>query len=209
MTAMNALIPMFAQLATQPQIQANFENTAARGIVHTTDAGTSVSKTPVQANWGPDLCDCKPRTKQQMIQYRIGPVVFLRTTKDKARHSESCRYYIRSDHEQQYGLRFRIGTTSRRWTVQAALNYNQAAGSFSVGPTLAFKATVPWDHPAFYTLRSLRFTELSDTRCEDALKSICDMFKNGVGAPTDVNENGETLLHVRLTKKAKKNIRDY
>ncbi|KAK7710109.1 hypothetical protein SLS57_008446 [Botryosphaeria dothidea] len=82
----------------------------------------------------------------------------------------------------------------RKWTIQAILNFNQALGIFSITPTLTFRSVVPDDSPAF-TLLSSAWHSKSLSETESAFQSLARTFQNGIAAPTDMNESGQTLLH--------------
>lgn len=192
---MVGMVPMFTQLSMAQQHQTYLEPINARHRPDNTEVKANTRSSNTAQTPGTALCTCRPRMKRQTSQTRIGPVVLFREKKNSARHSEACPYYTSRDQEHQYGIRFLVGTTSRKWNIRAALNYNQAIGVFSVGPTLAFKAVVPRNNPAFQFINySINCMELVD-RLDHVLPSIMHIFRDGRASPMDMTQDGSTLLH--------------
>lgn len=141
------------------------------------------------------LCRCRAQTKLTERRLRLGPVTLIRTSKSRVGHNESCQYFVPGVHEEAAGLRFQVGTRSRKWNITAALNYNHAVGTLSINPTLLFKVTVPDDHPLFKVTKDIIRGRME---FEAGLQSIRLLFQNDEAAPTDVGEHGLNVLQVSL-----------
>lgn len=195
--------PAFAQMATPPQLLNNAPSALGALTLPNADMPETQSTERHSVSVAKDLdslCGCRPRKHLAKSQYQLGPVVLLSTTEVNSPHRENCPYYFpRRNSQRQFGCTFRIGTASRKWDVKAALNYNFSIGAFSVGPCVAFKATVPWDHPPFALLEDLEHPKNRTTKkVLGATESLQRMFNSGVASPTDVDPSGATLLHVRM-----------
>ncbi|KAH7052409.1 hypothetical protein B0J12DRAFT_699061 [Macrophomina phaseolina] len=192
--------PAFAQMATTPQLLNNAPSVLGTLTLPNADMPETQSTERHSVSVAKDLdslCGCRPRKHLAKSQYQLGPVVLLSTTEVTSPHRENCPYYFpRRNSQRQFGCTFRIGTASRKWDVKAALNYNFSIGAFSVGPCVAFKATVPRDHPPFALLYDLKYPKYNSTeKVLNATESLQRMFNSGVASPTDVDPSGATLLH--------------
>lgn len=130
-------------------------------------------------------------------------MIILRESKTKLRHSHECVYFIPAGSDESVGFKIRLGPCSRCWNVHAALNYNRALGTYSISTSLHFKATVPKNHPTFERMHNLflvREKRSPELPIEETLQSILKMFQEGRASPTDVNSDGNTLLHVRFNE---------
>lgn len=201
---MGFLVPTFAHLAIRPQLQDSIRKVAATPshVLGATQELTQMEKDAmVTSKMRPySCCTCRPRKTSLESRCRLGPLILVYTTETTNRHYENCWFYLPPRATlRQVGLRFQVSTTSRKWDVKAAVNYNSAAGAFSINPTVSFKATVPCDHPAF---RILDVGDLGNDfydksfPCDVLLDSLLHIFRNGKGSPTDIDTSGRTLLKV-------------
>lgn len=173
----------------------SIENEPIASVPHRTDDSASrvVDRGLVSdCNYPSSNCSCRPRKNFLESSFRLGPVVFLRSAEVAQQHRVDCPYYLPPQgSKQQFGFTFRVGTSSRKWDIKTAVNYVFSAGTFSLSPTVTFKATVSWDHPSFSAL--LENKRLSFQRITADLMKI---FGEGRGTPTDTTPSGQTLFHV-------------
>lgn len=91
--------------------------------------------------------------------------------------------------------------------MQAALSMTRGAGGFSISPTLTFSYVVPSGSGAFKLLdfdstfcRDLALNKISpaDIRAEFEIRTqgILRLYQEGQSSPSDVDENGNTVMHV-------------
>ena len=90
--------------------------------------------------------------------------------------------------------------------IRVSITINRGAGGTSISPTLDFARVVPSDSHAFKIVRwneafdegkVENITEL-DKYLRDTLKELELLFRDGNASPHDVDELGNTLLHVRI-----------
>lgn len=186
------MVPTYTQISTRQKFQGSLSNP--------NNIQPEAMLLEVRSDAVP-LCICRRRREREEIVVRVGPVVFHRTRNFSALHSENCPLQGQYKSGLRYGINFHLGTSSRAWSVDAALNFNRALGTFSVGPSLFLRAVVPRNHPSFKkTIEGMRLVrEGGDASIYvDTLWSLLGMFKNGEAAPNDVRSDGSTLVHVSL-----------
>ena len=84
--------------------------------------------------------------------------------------------------------------------LQLAIRITRGAGGFSISPLLTLRGFVRNDSPIFalYDSPDLFRPECNLEEYMDyASARMLQLFADGAGSPYDVNEDGETILHVR------------
>ena len=108
---------------------------------------------------------------------------------------------------------FRIASCGKflAGAVEASISITRGAGGFSISPMLRGARVVPRDSPAFElvcpddVLNIIKWTEATISKSEfdellDAnIHELELLFRAGKASPCDVNLEGNTLLHVRVT----------
>lgn len=196
------MVPILTQMSFSPQPQQIMWNIPSQSRRSQVGLRSSPSEDISLSSSAHSICACTARLRLLRSEHRFGPLIVLRESKTKLRHSHECVYFIHAGSDESVGFKFRLGPCSRCWNVHAALNYNRALGTYSISTTLHFKATVPNDHPAFEKMHHLFFvreTRSPEIPIEETLQSILKMFQDGRASPTDISSDGNTLLHVRLS----------
>ncbi|KAL9130116.1 MAG: hypothetical protein Q9175_007111 [Cornicularia normoerica] len=152
-------------------------------------------------------CSCSTLIRERAANYSIGRVEFFKTSVESCKHSVTCPLYIGIKATTTVGLKMAYYGRLLANTVRATVSVTAGAGGFSISPCLKFRALVPGDSPAFNLLNSERVMyrfgsrPLSQTNeiCkyfESALQQLYELFTDGAASPTDMDEDGRTLLHV-------------
>ena len=152
-------------------------------------------------------CSCATLIRRRDTTYSVGRVDFFKSSVESNNHSVTCPLYIRTEATTTVG--FKMGYYGRLLanTVRATISITTGAGGYTINPCLKLHAIVPKNSPAFrlldfdhckecfLTTRAPRSKEISEY-FENALRQLYELFKDGRASPTDVDESGQTLLHV-------------
>lgn len=152
-------------------------------------------------------CSCSPLTRRRVATYSIGSVEFFKTSMESCKHSTICPFYIGTEATTIVGLKMAYYGRLLANTVRATISITAGAGGFSINPCLNYRALVPSNSPAFSLLnlrelsKGFRSMPLSQTNevCEyfeSILQQLYELFKDKAASPTDIDEDGETLLTV-------------
>lgn len=152
-------------------------------------------------------CSCSTLIRERAATYSIGIVEFFKASVESCKHSVTCPLYIGIKATTTVGLKTAYYKRLLANTVGATVSVTAGAGGYSISPCLKFRALVPRDSPAFNLLDSRRFTDhfrdwpTSQTKevCkyfESTLQQLYELFKDGAASPTDMDEDGRTLLNV-------------
>lgn len=146
---------------------------------------------------------CRPQTTRKRSSRTHGKwfpsetwnVSFFTTN---STHRRGCPAFVESSNA--IGFRFSYCGYLLARTLQASISFTRGAGGFSISPTISFSALVPSDSPLF---RLLEFNFSSKTSAHDMSKSfdvrigqILHLFENCAASPYDVDQDGNTMLHV-------------
>lgn len=194
---MTAMVPILTQFSVSPQPQQIMWNIPSQSRQSQVGLRSSPSEDISAPSSIHSICACKPRLRLLRSEHRVGPLIILRESKTKLCHSHECVYFIPIGSDESVGFKFRLGPCSRCWNVHAALNYNRILSTYSISTSLHFKANVPNNHPTFERMHELFRLWLP---VEETLQSILKMFQEGKASPTDVNSDGNNLLHVSLNE---------
>ena len=124
-------------------------------------------------------------------------------------HHHTCHVSASSSSTTVAKFRMKRCGTFLAGAIEASMSITRGAGGFSISPGLRFAHVVPANNPAFellYRLRDMHFVpgqtisivelELS---LETGVQDLTRLFRDGKASPYDVDLQGNTLLHVRLT----------
>lgn len=148
------------------------------------------------------LCSCRQRRHRSYFAKRYTNFELFHATDTVYRHDDRCLYRLWPQRLYKYGINFSHWSNLLLRGVQASFSITIGAGGQSISPEITFRARVPSDAPAFATLRNL-YCKVSDGESlvpclEPTLQQLAGLFRRGEASVTDVNERGQTLLHVRI-----------
>lgn len=148
-------------------------------------------------------CTCRPRISRKRSNRTHGKW-FPRETWNvsfytaNSSHRRGCPTFLQS--KNAIGLRLSYCGYLLARTLEASISITRGAGGFSISPTISFSALVPSDSPVF---RLLEFNFSSRTSVQDMSRSfngriqqIHHLFETHVASPYDVDQDGNTMLHV-------------
>lgn len=120
-------------------------------------------------------------------------------------HHRDCVLSRESQETKQFGLRIAFGGPLLRGAIHAAMSMTRGSGGFSLSPALTFNYVVPSNTGQFKLLNSslgyaLRWAPAADVRTafEFRRRELLRLYQEGKASPSDVDENGETVMHVSL-----------
>ena len=155
-------------------------------------------------------CSCSTLMQERASTYLIGGVEVFKTSMESSKHSMSCPFHIGTKVTTTVGLKMSYYGKLLANTVRATISITTGAGGFSINPCLKLHARVSKFSPAFELLypdmlhRRFMSTGLSQTNelCnyfESALQQLYELFQDKVASPTDVDQDGYTLITVVQT----------
>lgn len=156
-------------------------------------------------------CTCRALTK-----YRpLGKLKSYRYQKDSAArqwnaatfastlvHRRDCPLFEEAEETKQFGFRVSYSGPLLAGTIQAAMSMTRGSGGFSISPMLAYNPTVSSDAAAFKIL-DIRFgywTPAADMQATFTFRKqeLSRLYLEGKASPRDMDEEGNSVLHVSL-----------
>lgn len=152
-------------------------------------------------------CCCSTLTRERTATYSIGSLKIFKTSVELCKHSTTCPLYIGTEATTTVGLKMSYYGRLLANTVRATMSFTAGAGGFSVSPCLKLRAVVSRDSPAFSLLKSVPSRRPGYRRPQSqtneigeywgsALQQLYKLFKDRAASPTDIDEDGNTLLTV-------------
>lgn len=159
-------------------------------------------------------CTCKLKhnnTYKEIRPTRTWKIVFKRVC---INHHRTCPMFASSASTTTAKIRIANCGAFLAGAVEASISIIRGAGGSAISPILQCARVVPRDSPAFRLVRlkydysnccqSLNGREigsLSEWQChlEINIDQLARMFRDGRASPYDVDLDGNTLLHVRVT----------
>ena len=122
-------------------------------------------------------------------------------------HNESCPLYSECEQENVLRLNLSYRGTLLAATVMATFTMTRGAGGCSISPGLSYSRVVPSDAPAFALLK-IKINEMGPTKelqvCFDRrIRQLSRLYSEKEALPHDVDEYGNTVLHVSDGKVAR------
>ena len=120
-------------------------------------------------------------------------------------HRTDCPLCWGSQEVRRFGLKISAPRWLLRRTIEAAMSITRGSGGFSISPMLAFNNIVPSNTGPF---KILDLDPLNSHSCctatlETVLRhdrqQLSRLYREGKASPRDIDEHGNTVLHVRLT----------
>ena len=124
-------------------------------------------------------------------------------------HDTTCPEFSHPSNSKEVGIRAPYCGYLLACAVRFSLTVSWGAGGLAISPTILFCPIVPSNSGAFALIESIEskrgfFRSPIRSKCrifEKLLQESRELFKNGRASPYDVNEHGETILHVCKTSK--------
>lgn len=160
--------------------------------------GTSISK-PGQSCSSTETdtfigiaCSCRPYRATRRSSRRVGDSMLFRVSESLYSHHKNCRFFLPSSKSSSVGINIFLG-----WLFSRAVRISCTISGHSISPQLSLRNVVSNSAPAFQLLLSKGgiFQEPSIRNAEATLRELGTMFQSGKANPTDVMEDGRTLIH--------------
>jgi hypothetical protein len=145
------------------------------------------------------LCSCRRRTVRFENSYTIGWLRLLSRSENVIAHSKSCPYWNPRIEEKSTELAAEYINLAFGTAVKLAIQATRGAGGLSVSPLLTLRGFVRKDSPVFalfYDDAIYQHREDIGMYMDYASKRMLQLFRDGSASPYDVDEHGETILHV-------------
>ena len=107
-------------------------------------------------------------------------------------HQRSCPMYVFRESSRSAGFRFAYRGSRFGMAMEMTVSFITRAGVYSISPSMSVSAVVPSNSPAFAAVDELCLLHL-------LLAEIQRHFQSRAGSPYDVDEDGNTLLHVSFS----------
>lgn len=150
-------------------------------------------------------CSCLARKSSTSQTYHFGSFLFTDNIVTKKSHIEGCPLYVANlKSSRRRNLSFTGIIKSLNSAIQLTFYTKTGAGGFAINPSLIYFGVVDMHTaPAFQILNLLGncpVYELQNTDQEPCLKALLrklqEAFGSGRARPTDVDQHGQSLLHI-------------
>ncbi len=161
----------------------------------------------------PQRCTCRPLIKYKpyrgpsslRVEGSALPRWNTATLASTLVHRRDCPFFNDAEESKQFGLRISFSGPLLRGVIQAAISMTRGAGGFSISPILAFTPTVSSGTGAFKIIESIGFPDRASAVDIQAfftfkIQQLLRLYQEGKASPRDIDEDGNTVLHVRLYK---------
>ena len=146
-------------------------------------------------------CTCGTQGRSQKTQFSSGPFFLL--AKFFALHDQECPLYRLSDRTSTFQTRINFYAGVVNVCILATMSVTQGAGGLSISPRLGFRNIVHAGSPAMALLGDvmllpddLMMSNMSPDFLHAVMRQLERLFAEGKAAPTDVDTQGRSLLHV-------------
>jgi hypothetical protein len=155
---------------------------------------------------GSSICTCSTSYAFKDYQYLSRVVSLFYSTERYETHLPQCPFYTSPQQVRKLGARFHSIGYLLSTAILATVSMTTGASGFSITPHLSFKAVVPSNSPAFALFSRDNYQKSLNRRSATAgqildsiMPRLLRLFAEQQASPTDVNEFGESLLHVETT----------
>ena len=143
----------------------------------------------------PRRCSCRPST------YCLkSPFWGASLSSSALVHRESCDFFEYPERENLWNLRFIYCGRLIARAITASIHLRRGAGGFSISPKLNCSRAVPYEGSIFSLVDSFVLPQLQPVikglNIDSFIKRLDQEFRVGNASPHDVDERGNTLLHV-------------
>lgn len=117
------------------------------------------------------------------------------------KHCQDCPLYATSERRHSIGINLSYCGLILAKAAQASISITRGAGGFSISPTLTFGPVVPSSSAVFSVFDFGHWDSVTDTqqRLKAFVKKSRQLFQDGKASPFDVDEDGNSLLHVNMS----------
>ena len=176
-------------LEQERQIQSQHTSSQRRPLQHCT--------CPALFKHTPDSHSRSYNNKRKLMPARCNMATFSSTLT----HRRDCILSRESQETKQFGVRISFSGPLLQGAIQAAMSMTRGSGGFSFSPVLAFNYVVRSDTVPFGILGiSYGSIMLSPAnalvRLDSQKRELMRLYDGGNASPHDVDENGNTILHV-------------
>ena len=178
----------------------------------TTTARNRIMHNGSEAKWIKQrpFCSCSTLIRERGSAYSMGSIKVFKTSIESCKHSTSCPLYIGTEAATTVGLKMTYYGKLLANTVWATTTFTTGAGGISISPCLRIRALVSKSSPAFQLLdreallahfgtdtplKTIKTNELCEY-FEHALQQLYELFQAKAASPTDMSEDGDTLITV-------------
>ena len=163
-------------------------------------------------------CSCKTKHNSTYTEISSKSSYFRTTSKPTWRfivetgsmsHHKACPLFVSPSSTTVAKFHMKRCGAFLSGAIEASISITRGAGGFSISPGLRFAHVVPANNPAFELLHRLRDMYFSpgqtnsigelELSLETGVQDLTRLFRDGKASPYDVDLQGSTLLHVRLT----------
>ncbi len=114
-------------------------------------------------------------------------------------HNWNCPMFVLSESSRSVGFRFVYTGPWFGSAMEMTVSFIKRAGVYSISPSLSVRAVVPSDSPAFAAADEMVHRYRQTDFVESFVSKIQSIFQSRAASPYDVDEDGNTLLHVSLS----------
>lgn len=120
-------------------------------------------------------------------------------------HRPDCLYFRKNEIVKRIGLALKRTNALASTAIEGSLALQITSDSISISPHLTLRGVPREDSPAFDLFYDLGLKEAATvTECIAILRQLPGrlqlLFANGEASPTELDETGSTLFHVRNAK---------
>ena len=162
-------------------------------------------------------CSCKPKHSSTYTEI-LSKSSYSATTStpnwkfmfetESLSHHPDCHLFVRSCSTTVARFCMKRCGAFLSGAIEASISITRGAGGFSISPGLRCARVVPANNPAFELVHRLQdsldpifTTNIGEIKLslETGIHDLARLFRDGKASPYDVDLQGNTLLHVRLT----------
>ncbi len=153
------------------------------------------------------ICTCIASYASKDYRYLSRAVSLFYSKERYETHLPQCPFYTSPQQFRKLGARFHSVGYLLSTAILATVSISTGASSFSITPHLSFKAVVPFNSAAFalFSRDNYRKSRLHSGCAtpgeflDSIMPNLRRLFAEGRASPRDVNEFGQSLLHVKST----------
>lgn len=154
-----------------------------------------------QRSQTPPQCLCQKRRKQRRTLVNLRLVEFLKEDLPGGSHSSGCPLHFPANSQTSYLIRVNSWKLLFRNTIEAAMIWQSAYASNSIGMQLSIRSFMNPQSPALKFLYKCWYRVLvlgQDIQPEPILRELQRYYSDGKASPLDVDEFGRNALFVSV-----------
>ncbi|KIL85812.1 hypothetical protein FAVG1_10781 [Fusarium avenaceum] len=152
-------------------------------------------------------CQCRARRLRAHRSVKLGPLYLKDDVVSNIRHYKSCDFNLdNAEYSRTLTMTFNGFNRMINRAIEITLRANRGAGAFSISPSItSFTVVDVMIAPAFQVIDLLGKVYLyqldevyQESFLQEAVRKLQEIFRSGRTRPTDVDKNGNTLLHALM-----------